>query len=74
MPVGSDINIDQIDSTNPDKNYNDQKKMNTTSTQKKYTIIWKCYRCNITFNNENISKIHKNITRHHIQKIKVLHL
>ena len=27
---------------------------------------WKCFRCNLSFNNEELAKIHKEITSHHI--------
>ncbi|MDC0170961.1 hypothetical protein OAJ04_04200 [Candidatus Nitrosopelagicus sp.] len=27
---------------------------------------WKCFRCNLSFKNEELAKIHKEITSHHI--------
>lgn len=31
---------------------------------------WKCYRCNIIFGNESIAKLHEDILKHRVYKIK----
>jgi hypothetical protein len=33
-------------------------------------VSWKCFRCNLTFKDENIADIHKEISNHSITKIK----
>ncbi|EGP93233.1 MULTISPECIES: hypothetical protein [Nitrosarchaeum] len=31
---------------------------------------WKCFRCNLTFKDENIAMMHKKISKHSITKVK----
>jgi hypothetical protein len=31
---------------------------------------WKCFRCNLTFKDENIANMHKKISKHSITKVK----
>ncbi|EPA04752.1 hypothetical protein BG20_I2433 [Candidatus Nitrosarchaeum limnium BG20] len=33
-------------------------------------VNWKCFRCNLSFKDENIADIHKKISNHSITKIK----
>ena len=33
-------------------------------------VSWKCFRCNLTFKDENIADIHKEISKHSITKVK----
>jgi len=33
-------------------------------------VNWKCFRCNLTFKDENIADIHKEISNHSITKVK----
>ncbi|WP_256359031.1 hypothetical protein [Candidatus Nitrosopumilus salaria] len=35
-------------------------------------LIWKCYRCNLTFKDEDVAKMHKKISSHSITKIKAI--
>jgi len=28
-------------------------------------VIWKCFRCNLSFKDENIADMHKKISKHH---------
>jgi len=35
-------------------------------------VAWKCYRCNLSFKDENVADLHKQISRHSITKIKVI--
>ena len=35
-------------------------------------IIWKCFRCNLTFKNEEMAEIHKQITKHSVSKEKTI--
>ena len=32
--------------------------------------MWKCFRCNLSFKDEEGARIHKEITSHHISEIK----
>ncbi len=33
---------------------------------------WKCFRCNLTFRDENHAKMHNEISKHSVSKVKVL--
>jgi len=33
-------------------------------------VIWKCFRCNLLFKDENIADMHKKISKHSITKVK----
>jgi len=35
-------------------------------------IIWKCFRCNLSFKDENLGEMHKEIAGHSITKVKNL--
>jgi len=35
-------------------------------------LIWKCYRCNLTFKDEDLATIHKGISSHPITKVKAI--
>jgi hypothetical protein len=35
-------------------------------------VSWKCFRCNLTWKDENIADMHKEISKHSITKIKPL--
>jgi len=35
-------------------------------------VNWKCFRCNLSFKDENIADIHKKISNHSITKVKVI--
>jgi len=35
-------------------------------------LIWKCYRCNLTFKDEDLARIHKKISSHSVTKIKAI--
>ncbi len=35
-------------------------------------IVWKCFRCGLTFRAEDLAQVHERISRHHITKIKGL--
>lgn len=35
-------------------------------------IAWKCFRCGLTFKDENLAKVHMKISAHHVTKIKRL--
>ena len=35
-------------------------------------IVWKCFRCNLTFKDASLAEIHKQISEHSITKIKTL--
>ena len=35
-------------------------------------IVWKCFRCNLTFKDENLAEIHKQISKHSTTKVKTL--
>ena len=32
-------------------------------------IIWKCYRCNLSFKDESVAEIHKQISSHSVSKV-----
>lgn len=52
-------------------NLSDQKKGNGTKKMPLMlnSIVWKCYRCNLTFKEENIVDLHKEISKHSSRKI-----
>jgi len=33
-------------------------------------VIWKCFRCNLTWKEENIADMHRQISKHSITKVK----
>ena len=33
-------------------------------------IAWKCFRCNLSFRDEQVAKMHKEISEHSVSKIK----
>ncbi len=33
------------------------------------TIAWKCYRCDLTFKEKSIAKIHKELSKHPVRQI-----
>ncbi len=35
-------------------------------------LIWKCFRCNLSFKDEDVAEIHKQISNHSITKVKTL--
>ena len=35
-------------------------------------IIWKCFRCNLTFKSEDTAEVHKQITKHSVSKEKAV--
>ena len=35
-------------------------------------IIWKCFRCNLSFKDEEIAEMHKQISNHSVSKDKVI--
>ena len=35
-------------------------------------IVWKCYRCNLSFKDEDLAEIHKQISKHSTTKEKAL--
>ncbi|MEK0319434.1 MAG: hypothetical protein QQN43_07625 [Nitrosopumilus sp.] len=35
-------------------------------------VAWKCFRCNLTFREEDVAKIHREISKHSVSKVKVL--
>ena len=44
----------------------------TNATTKQHNVIWMCYRCNLTFNDESIAALHDTITNHCARKIETL--
>ncbi len=34
--------------------------------------VWKCFRCNLSFKDENLSEMHKQISKHSITKVKAI--
>ena len=32
---------------------------------------WKCYRCNLSFKDENVANIHKQISNHSVSKVRI---
>ncbi len=35
-------------------------------------MVWKCFRCNLSFKDKNLAEIHKEISSHSITKVKTL--
>ena len=35
-------------------------------------IVWKCFRCNLSFKDEQIAKMHKEISAHSVTKMKTI--
>jgi len=35
-------------------------------------MVWKCFRCNLTFKDKNLAEMHKEISSHSITKVKTL--
>ena len=35
-------------------------------------MVWKCFRCNLSFKDENLAEMHKEISNHSITKVKTL--
>ena len=35
-------------------------------------MVWKCYRCNLSFKDEDVAEIHKQISTHSVTKIKTI--
>ncbi len=35
-------------------------------------IVWKCFRCNLSFKDEQIAKMHKEISAHSVTKVKTI--
>jgi len=35
-------------------------------------IIWKCFRCNLSFKDEELAEMHKEISRHSTTKVKTM--
>ena len=35
-------------------------------------MIWKCYRCNLSFKDEDVAEMHKQISDHSMTKVKTL--
>ena len=35
-------------------------------------MVWKCYRCNLSFKDENLAEMHKQIAEHSVTKEKAL--
>ena len=35
-------------------------------------MVWKCFRCNLSFKDENLAEMHKEILNHSITKVKTL--
>jgi len=33
---------------------------------------WKCYRCDLTFKEEDLAKLHKEISKHTVSSIKII--
>ena len=33
-------------------------------------IVWKCFRCNLSFRDEQVAKMHKEISEHSVSKVK----
>ena len=36
-----------------------------------YEVSWKCYRCNLSFKDEYVAKIHKQISNHSVSKERI---
>ena len=35
-------------------------------------IVWKCFRCNLTFKDEQLAEMHKQIENHSVTKVKTI--
>ena len=35
-------------------------------------LIWKCFRCNLSFKDDNLAEIHKKISNHSVTKVKTI--
>ncbi len=35
-------------------------------------MVWKCFRCNLSFKDKNLAEMHKKISSHSITKVKTL--
>ena len=35
-------------------------------------VAWKCFRCNLTFKNEDVAQMHKKIAQHSVTKVKAI--
>lgn len=35
-------------------------------------VVWKCFRCNLSFKDENVADIHKKISEHSVTKVKAM--
>lgn len=35
-------------------------------------VLWKCYRCELTFKDETHAQMHKEISKHSVSKIKAI--
>jgi len=48
--------------------------LNTKNNENKTmnVIAWKCYRCDLTFRNESLVIIHKDISKHPVRQIELI--
>ena len=35
-------------------------------------MVWKCFRCNLSFKDKNLAEMHKEISSHSVTKVKTL--
>ena len=35
-------------------------------------VVWKCFRCNLSFKDEKVADIHKKISEHSVTKVKAM--
>ena len=35
-------------------------------------MIWKCFRCNLSFKDDQIAEMHKEIAKHSVRKVKTI--
>ncbi len=35
-------------------------------------LIWKCFRCNLSFKDDNVAEMHKQISNHSVRKVKTI--